>query len=418
MNIIDYVKKVNETFAEKSFNNVDSLILSQLFYSRFEDMLRLIGVDSVHPGFVIRDFYLREYFPLLFSDGITDENNEILLTVAAASPRYRNIPIKYIQADLDADSEKQFAAATFEIDDATEFVCFRGTDGSLLGWKEDFNLSFMDKIPSHSDAVEYINRHFGEGGESAGKRFYVAGHSKGGNLAMYGALMSDPSIHERIIKVYSFEGPGFREDVTDRLRAIAERDGILLDKLVPQGSLIGMIMETASDVKVVESDAIGVRQHAAFSWQLEGDDFSYRDRLSYSGAWNNRVLRRWLENEEDEVRRDFVDTMFCIFEDNNIDSINMMKGLNPARTAGFIESYSKLPPDTKKMLLDVFGELAKASVASVPPESVTAQIGSIAGQALKTIGGLKEDFQSWSGEQVEKTSNMLMKIRRGSNDEG
>lgn len=399
MNILDYVKNKNVTFAKEPFNSVDSLVLCQLFYVRLEAVIEGEGRDAEHPGWTVRDFYRAEYFGEMFSDGITDEHNRELFTLAAASPRFRDIEVKYVNTHTDAAAEKQFAAATFVLDGETEYVAFRGTDGSMLGWKEDFNLSFMDEIPSQSDAVEYLNSHFGEGGPGADKSIYVGGHSKGGNLAVYGATMSDGSLHARIRRIYSFEGPGFKEDVSERLKSIAERDGIEVVKIVPKGSLIGMIMGSTDGVRVVDSDAVGIMQHAAFTWQLDGDDFVYKDDLSYSGAFNDRALRLWLEKFGEADRARFVDIVFGLLSDNNIDSVNDLKSMNAARTIDVLSSYQELDDETKKFMQRVLRGFAKAQLRAVPPESMTSRIEDIAERAERATESIKAGYEEWRGDK-------------------
>lgn len=149
MNILDYVKNTTRTFEEMPLNPVDSLVLSQLSYARLEfaepkpENLR----DCLRRGVTVADFFRNEWFEKIFCDGISDSDNMNLMAYAVASRRYRNLKIRDIVGDFDKSSEKQFGAMIFRLDANTDFVAFRGTDGSMLGWKEDFNLSFMNEVP-------------------------------------------------------------------------------------------------------------------------------------------------------------------------------------------------------------------------------------------------------------------------------
>lgn len=183
MNILDYVKNTTRTFEEMPLNPVDSLVLSQLSYARLEfaEPKPENLLDRLRRGVTVADFFRNEWFEKIFCDGISDSDNMNLMAYAVASRRYRNLKIRDIVGDFDKSSEKQFGAMIFRLDANTDFVAFRGTDGSMLGWKEDFNLSFMNEVPSQSEAVEYLERNYGSGNRKGrNRRFYVGGHSKGG----------------------------------------------------------------------------------------------------------------------------------------------------------------------------------------------------------------------------------------------
>src|SRR6056297_1107664 len=179
-NILDYLKTNISTFNEKPFNNIDSLVLCQLFYGKVETQ---IG-KSDKKTWKVKDLYRAEYFDKMFIDDISDEENKEVMTLMAANPRFREINIKNLVVEFNEKREMQFAAVTYEIDNNTDYVCFRGTDGTMLGWKEDFNMAFMTETPSQKNAVHYIKK-FYENIDN--KKLYIGGHSKGGNLAVYGA---------------------------------------------------------------------------------------------------------------------------------------------------------------------------------------------------------------------------------------
>ena len=217
MNIIDYLAISHKTFEEKPFGEVDSLILCQLFYAKIEKVLEDEKVPLISPRWEIRDFYREEYFHEMFNDDISDKENRELYTVAAGSRRFRNVKVKNIISHFSLEEGKQFAACTFEIEKGVAYVCFRGTDGTMLGWKEDFMMSYLEEVPAQREAVEYIEKFYGNLSMGMLKKLYIGGHSKGGNLAMYAGMMVNPSIQQRIIEVYSHDGPGFRETLLEKM---------------------------------------------------------------------------------------------------------------------------------------------------------------------------------------------------------
>ena len=405
MNIIDYVKNKNATFKAAPFNNVDALLFCQVFYAKVEVQIRDGAVVPGPEGVPLKEFYRAEYFPQMFGDGMTDHENELLFTAMCASPRFRDVRIKNIETDLDEESEKQFAAATFVLDDRTEFVAFRGTDGSMLGCKEDFNMAFMDEVPSQKAAAAYLNRYYGPDGQGQDKRIYVGGHSKGGTLAVYGSLKAGPAVRARLITVFSLEGPGFRDEVFQRLRAIEEAEGIRVIKIVPQASLVGMLMETQGKVLVVEAKAFGPMQHSAFTWQIEGDDFRYTE-LSNAGDFNKRVLHRWLERVSDEERALFVDRLFDLLFDNDIRSVSDIRRIGPSKVREVLESFSGMDEGSRQTMQNVLLQLGASAVQNIPSEDLRNAFDSIR-------NWYRESFGSTDGQRTENRVENRASDERG-----
>ena len=180
------------------------------------------------------------------------------------------IAVKYINK-IDEEEEKQFSAITVLMPDDTIYVSYRGTDNTIVGWKEDFNMSFKSHVASQLDSVKYLEE---IAKEYPNIKLRVGGHSKGGNLAQYAALCTDEGTYRRIIAIYDHDGPSFLEDPSPR-RTTAEYDR-KLHKLVPESSAFGMILERRDDYRVVQSSASAIFQHHPFSWMVEGDDFVYQ----------------------------------------------------------------------------------------------------------------------------------------------
>ncbi|NLY82422.1 MAG: DUF2974 domain-containing protein, partial [Clostridiales bacterium] len=256
-NILDYAKDNFKRFEESPFNSVDSLILCQLFYSRIETQVKKNNVKV----WTVKDLYKAEYFDKMFSDGISDEENRKLLTILASSPRFRDIRIKNIISETSKKRVMQFAAVTYELSDEIDYVCFRGTDGTMIGWKEDFNMVFMEETPSQANAARYLKVFYEE---NYSKKIYIGGHSKGGNLAVYSACLVGEEIQSKIIQIFSHDGPGFRDEMYDSYGYLSIADKI--NKTIPQTSVVGMLLAPQEDFKVIRSDARGFAQHSAFTW--------------------------------------------------------------------------------------------------------------------------------------------------------
>ena len=231
----------------------------------------------------------------------------------AAAERRRTTPniIDYARSET-----RPFGAdAPFNAVDAL-VLAFRGTDDSFVGWKEDFNMAFRYPVPAQHAACEYV---------CAVARLWrgpmvLLGHSKGGNLAVYAAMNAPEPVQRRVTAVYSLDGPGFPSQIvgSDPYRSVMP----LIVKIVPDSSIVGMILETPEPMRVVRSDQKGVMQHLTFSWQVSGNDFEYLPQVSPSSQLFNRSLNGWLESLSTEDREHAVDALFSVLRSSHADSMS------------------------------------------------------------------------------------------------
>jgi len=183
--------------------------------------------------------------------------------------------------------EKQFCAVTIFLNEDTAYIAFRGTDVTLVGWKEDFNMAFKSPVPSQEEAVRYV----AEVAENFKGKLLLGGHSKGGNLAVYVYAKLNRQLKDRIIKVYSHDGPGFKENAIDTLEL--ESSQKIVEKTVPQSSVIGMLLESQEQYSIVKSNRTGLLQHDPFSWVIEGDHFIFVERLTKNAKYMDKSLHNW-----------------------------------------------------------------------------------------------------------------------------
>ncbi len=303
-NIIDYVAESKETFLSKPFNEVDSLVLSQLSYLYFDGIvLDETTSDNAVP---IKTMKKQEQFQQIFHNVRDAQSNKKLFNALAKSPRFRDIRLCFYLNKLDYKSEKQFSATTFLLDDQTAYLAYRGTDASFVGWKEDFNMAFLTPVPSQEEAVHYLNFV----GSRLDCSLKIGGHSKGGNLAIYSAVKCDPAFQKRITHIFSHDGPGFREDVFSQREYDAVKERI--HKTLPESALVGMLLQNIDAYTVVKSSRIGILQHDPFSWGIKENDFHYVKTIAGSAALLNKTIHCWLNSLDDEKRRMFIESLYQI----------------------------------------------------------------------------------------------------------
>lgn len=342
-NIFDYLEwRGDLSFARDGFNEVDNLVMSMLAYLKFD------GVVSPGPGGGPLTLSKAAEQPVCrpstpenstFSKQVTE-----LFMKAAQSVRYRDIELSGYVDQVDHEQSKQFSAVVFSIDGKQHFIAFRGTDDTLAGWKEDFRMSFMDEVQAQQDAAAYlekvISNYEGE--------FYLGGHSKGGNLAVYAAAHAAAGLQNRIIGIYNNDGPGFHAKIIQGkgYQNILNR----INTFVPSFSVVGLLLEHGTEYRVVSSDETGIMQHDAFSWQVSGTRFVYEQGLKKSSSNFNKTLRSWLDGLALEQRAQFVDGLFDIIEANGALTVSDLSRKRLLEANNMIKAFKNMDPLTKSFL--------------------------------------------------------------------
>ena len=301
-NIIDYLeRRRNESLLSLPFTPPDNLILSKL--SSF-DWSGIIPADSE------KRVALSEASMIVLEsenarERVKCKDDLLLLELLASSKRFGGAELAMYSVIEDGE-EEQFGALSILLPDHTLFISYRGTDASLSGWREDFEMSFSSEIKSQHDALLYL--------KSASSAFSypirLGGHSKGGNIAIYSAAKAPRELQERIIRVYSDDGPGFSDSFlqNEGYKNIIDR----ISTYVPQTSIIGMMLEHKEKYRVIRSDSIGILQHLLYSWEIDGDDFVYLDDVDNHSKHISRALKSYLEGVSPSERAEIVDFAFSV----------------------------------------------------------------------------------------------------------
>lgn len=204
--------------------------------------------------------------------------------------------------------ETQFCAMVCFCEDSIPIIIFRGTDENFVGWREDFNMAFKKPVPGQYLAKMYLARV----GEYIGSDFMIGGHSKGGNLAVYCSMNTEPDIRKRIRSIYSFDAPGFRPEIlkSEDYDSISDR----IHKYIPGSSVVGMLLEEHENYRVVESSSFGLLQHNPYTWKVNGHSFIEKSSLGKSSQFMNKALNEWLLTLDEEQLEVFGETLFYILE--------------------------------------------------------------------------------------------------------
>ena len=369
--VIEYVKTEMRTFEEHPFHEVDSLVLAQFSYIHLGNLIAPPAGGSVKKPLTLQQLYRAECFSHFFADQPDAAKNRRLLSACAASPRFRNIGIAYYEQDFDETREKQFCAMTFFLSADTAYLAFRGTDCTLIGWKEDFNMAFLTPVPSQEAALNYtlaISKLFRG-------QLILGGHSKGGNLAVYAAMMSPPRLQNRIVSIYSHDGPGFRDNVFSSAGYLRISDRI--HKTLPQSSLVGMLLEHQEDYAIVESTAVGIIQHNPYSWVIRDGAFVKLNTLTSGADFLNRTLSDWLAGLANEQREQFVDALYSVISATDLTSFTELRDNWQAEIAALIENMKNMDEPTRRILHETLRSLMHMAVKNLPSQVQKEQINHI-----------------------------------------
>ncbi|PKL24640.1 MAG: hypothetical protein CVV47_09390 [Spirochaetae bacterium HGW-Spirochaetae-3] len=352
-NLFDYLEWRGDVgLSASGFNSVDSLILSVLSYIPFDG---IVSAEIDRNGISIADA------AELFADSdtaeaaIRNEEDVRLLSALAASDRFGDMRLTGYVNSIDLTAEKQFSAVTILLGRGRTYVAFRGTDLSLVGWKEDFNMSFRCPVPSQEAAAVYLEQ---VAARLRGK-LYVGGHSKGGNLAVYASVFAKRRTRKRILAVYNNDGPGVSSSILERDEFREMQDRIFA--FIPQSSIIGMLLEHAERYTIVHSDQSGLMQHDPYSWSVLGTDFVRMQSVTNESVFIDQTVKEWIAGMTLEQREHFVDVLYRVIGGTEARTLPELTKdwLKSAMALG--KSFKDVDEPTKKALIETLGLLFKAA---------------------------------------------------------
>lgn len=334
-NIFDYVKwRGDLSFSQSSFCATDALILAMFAFIDFDYLGGGKGISfaAASDGYCPDEDYQSVDFGLIIP---TEEINK-LFCESALTRRFGGIIATDMVERTDEGEGVQFSATTFHLGRSRMAVVFRGTDDSLVGWREDCCLAYQDEIPAQRMAVEYLENVADKYPE---KKIYIMGHSKGGNLTLYSALKCAEAVSDRILNAFCFDGPGLSEKMMsgERYEKMKER----LEILLPQASFIGIMFERGDRYGVIKSTGRGLYQHDPFTWQVTGRDFEYLEELSSVGKLHELRFRARLEELSLEDRRIVAEAIFDAIAASGIKTLSELRERGGAKILAMIRSYVK-----------------------------------------------------------------------------
>ena len=353
-NILDYLDwRGDLTLAERGFNEVDNLLMAELCFLDFSGIVPADFSASVSLPEAMQKYDAarpQETMGVLVPEQIPELGHKM-----AASRRFSDLTLCAYVSRTDEETQTQFSALTALLSDKTAYIAFRGTDDTIVGWKEDFNMAFTCPVPAQRLAARYaasaMLRFPGE--------FLLGGHSKGGNFAVYAAAFCGDEIQDRIEAVYNYDGPGFDSKVLSEpgYQRICQK----IQTFVPQSSVVGMLLGHEEKYTIVHSEQTFLQQHDTYSWEVLQKHFHYLDTVDNSSRFVDYTLKAWLAQMTPAQREQFVDAIYEVMRQTNAHTLHQMNENWLASAASILKSAKNMDEETRQAVTHVAGLLLSSA---------------------------------------------------------
>ena len=389
-NMLDYLAwRGDVPFEASPWNEIDALLIATLSYLDF------------HGGKDPKGWTLEEMARInLLQEGTTSSftGRKKAFEGMASGARFRGCRLHHAIALTDAELGMQFSAMCLDLPDGTTCVAFRGTDNTLIGWREDFDMAYTTRVPAQEAATLYLSR-----AAALSKRpLRLAGHSKGGNLAVFAAAYTKKSVQNRIESIWSFDGPGMNRETSQTEEYLRIKDKI--HSFVPQTSIIGMLMDYYEPYTVVRSVASGISQHDPMSWQVYGPRFETLPAIDQTAVVTRDTLHEWLQNSTPEQRASFVDALFSMAESTKATRMSELTGEKLKTLLTMVGNRKDVDPETRRVFTRLMAQ------------AVTLGFGNV----IDWVRGRRESGAAgeWETMTPEKRREMLEAAMNGKNTAG
>lgn len=384
-NINDYLlwRGDIELDSKNRFNEVDSMIMARFSYLRF-DKIKINKAETIEK--------ISAKMKDLDNDEFLYNGDKDLITNLGQSLRFKDMKVTdYIKTN-EKETEKQFGAVTVHLSDKEMYISFIGTDSTVYGWKEDFNMAFMDSVPCQVAGKEYVEK---VAEKYPNKKIRIGGHSKGGNVAIYSAITISKDIQDRIIKVYNYDGPGFNKEIINKYKS----SSILrkIETYLPQDSMIGRIMTHEEKCTISYSIEKGIYQHDIYSWQVLGKDLVKSESLTESSELFNKSLTEWLDTTTNEQRKIFFDGIFEVIYSTDANRFSDIQKNLSENMSKIYKTYREIPEQDRKTITDMIKLFVKDYFNNLKV------------QQTSKFDALKEHYISESKKKIEELSKLKKK---------
>ena len=355
-NVLDYLRWRGDLPIENGIiNEIDAVILARLSYLPFDGFVS----DSLSGGITVREAADQ----ILYGENAVRtfywKGDRELLELCGESERFGTLTLSGYVNYIEDEQQMQFSATIISFDSERRFLAFRGTDNSIVGWQEDFNMYTVFPLPSQTAALSYYEN----AAKILGGSFILGGHSKGGNLAIYAASFCSDEAREHIGSVYNLDGPGF--DLKAMMSSSYDRICDKIHTFVPQTSFFGMMLEHEEKFTIIKSNQKGFFQHDIYSWEVERTSLVKLSETNIESEMFDRTLSDFVKTLSKEEKEDFIEVVFNILKETDNHTFSEMADNWFKNSAVIIKSLAKLKPEARSVLISTFGTFLKCAGNSI-----------------------------------------------------
>lgn len=346
-NIFSYLKwRGDLTFEKVAFNEVDALIFAALIYEEFDE---IYNPNQAYTLKQLSKLFFDKYPIDYLANRVSfNKDSYLLLQACADSKRFQDcILLNYVN-EIDTSKNLQFSAGIFTYKNMFTYVAFRGTDSTIVGWKEDFMMFYCDETQSQKKAYEYLSQTLSNRNLIhlfKDKDYYVGGHSKGGHLAIYASSKLDNKYLKRLKQIYNFDGPGLNK----------WPNPLIVNKISSYGveaSIFGRLFTHLEPIKVIKSNDNGLFQHALYTWHISPNCLESGTCFNQASDKCKEQIDSIQNSHNYEELKQIVTSIFAVFEKLNINTLSDLRHLNLNLLIKGIQEIKNLDNKTKKVCLD------------------------------------------------------------------
>ena len=350
-NMLDYLHwRGDIAFSVSPWNEVDGALCATLSYLNFH------GLED-HRGWTLRE--AKRIDLLIEGQGNMFGPRKKMFETMAETERFGESRMHHFIALTDEDVSMQFSAMCVDLPDGAMAVIFRGTDNTLVGWREDFNMSYQTTVPGQLAAAYYLSK----AARLSSRPIRLMGHSKGGNLAVYAGAAVPEKIQKRIEGIWTYDGPGMNLEISRSEGFERIRDRI--HSYVPQTSIIGMLMDYYKPYTVVRSTAKGLEQHDPMTWQVYGTHFEELESIDRTASVVSETLHEMLANSTPEQRGAFVETLFRLADNTNATRMSDILNEKFRSLVKMAGGRKELEPETRRVFTRLMAQAVTLGVGNV-----------------------------------------------------
>ncbi|MCR4788790.1 MAG: DUF2974 domain-containing protein [Lachnospiraceae bacterium] len=391
-NIISYITEFGDrSLEEMPFNEVDSLVLCQLAYLDFSEYVG--GIEERNTPVPVTDIGNDGDWEKILKGYWYRSDNKKLFLGFISSERFKDTRLNYYVNITSEDEDLQFSAVTFILPDKSVYIAYRGTDATLVGWKEDLKLAYSEPVRAQELSVDYLDR---VSSYFTGQ-FRIGGHSKGGNLAVYAAMFGRSDCRKRITDIYDHDGPGFRPEIVKEGHYASIKNKI--HKYIPRSSIVGILLETGSDYHVVECWSVGTFQHNTYRWKSKNGAFVY-SKMTDKQLMNNEAINEWILSLSTTEVDVFIDMAYELLTANKAKNVFDLAGDPFGNAYSAFSRYREMDQKSKDMVVTI-GKRLKEIMDRKTREKYTEW----------TIA-LKEEIRSWQEDALSLMNKAITKKKR------